>query len=134
MKKFILFAACALSLVACEGGKTDVTSDKEAALQQAVTPYVENTVIATYGAMADAGLTLLDQCEQILAAQEAGQDYTTLMTQADASWRLMRKYWEQSEAFLYGPASVHNIDPHIDSWPLDFNAMNALLNNEALWH
>ena len=131
MKKFILFAACALSLVACEGGNTDVTSDKEQALQQAVTPYVNNTVIATYSAMADAGMTLLGQCEQILAAQEAGQDYTTLMTQADASWRLMRKYWEQSEAFLYGPASTHNIDPHIDSWPLDFNAMNALLNNEA---
>ena len=131
MKKFILFAACALSLVACERGNTEVTTDKEQALQQAVTPYVNNTVIATYSAMADAGMTLLDQCEQILAAQEAGQDYTTLMTQADASWRLMRKYWEQSEAFLYGPASTHNIDPHIDSWPLDFNAMNALLNNEA---
>ena len=129
--KFILFAACALALVACEKGKTDVTSDKEQALQQAVTPYVNNTVIATYSAMADAGMNLLNQCEQILAAQEAGQDYTTLMTQADASWRLMRKYWEQSEAFLYGPASTHNIDPHIDSWPLDFNAMNALLNNEA---
>jgi hypothetical protein len=43
----------------------------------------------------------------------------------------MRKYWEQSEAFLYGPAAAHNIDPHIDSWPLDFNAMNALLNDPA---
>ena len=130
-KKILLFAACALSLVACERGGGEVTNDKEQALQQAVTPYVNNTVIATYSAMADAGMTLLDQCEQILAAQEAGQDYTALMTQADASWRLMRKYWEQSEAFLYGPASTHNIDPHIDSWPLDFNAMNALLNNEA---
>ena len=128
-KKFILFAASALLLVACEKGNTDVTSDKEQALQQAVTPYVNNTVSATYSAMADAGMTLLNQCEQILAAQEAGQDYTTLMTQADASWRLMRKHWEQSEAFLYGPASAHNIDPHIDSWPLDFNAMNALLHD-----
>lgn len=43
----------------------------------------------------------------------------------------MRKHWEQSEAFLYGPAGAHNIDPHIDSWPLDFNAMNALLHNDA---
>jgi hypothetical protein len=41
----------------------------------------------------------------------------------------MRKYWEQSEAFLFGPAASHNIDPHIDSWPLDFNAMNALLHD-----
>lgn len=130
-KKFILFAACAIALAACQKGTTDVTSDKEAALQRAATPYVNNTVVATYRAMADAGLTLLNQCERILAAQEAGQDYATLIADADASWRLMRKHWEQSEAFLYGPAAAHNIDPHIDSWPLDFNAMNALLHDSV---
>jgi len=129
MKKYLLFAACVLALVACEGGGTTVISDKEAALQQAVTPYVNNTVIATYGQMADAGLTLLDQCKQILAKVEAGEDYSKLMSDAGTSWRAMRKHWEQSEAFLYGPASAHNIDPHIDSWPLDFNAMNALLHD-----
>lgn len=106
-----------------------MTSDKEAALQQAVTPYVENTVIATYSRMADAGLTLLDQCQQILAKVEAGEEYSKLMADAGTSWRAMRKYWEQSEAFLFGPAASHNIDPHIDSWPLDFNAMNALLHD-----
>ena len=129
--KWALCAACVMGMVACKGGGKDVTSDKEAALQRVAAPYVNNTVVATYRAMADAGVTLLGQCEQILAAQEAGQDYAALIKEADASWRLMRKYWEQSEAFLYGPASAHNIDPHIDSWPLDFNAMNALLNNEA---
>jgi uncharacterized iron-regulated protein len=127
--KYLLFAACALSLVACENKGGEVISDKEAALQQAVTPYVNNTVIATYSAMADAGLTLLEQCEQILAKVEAGEDYSKLMADAGTSWRAMRKHWEQSEAFLYGPASAHNIDPHIDSWPLDFNAMNALLHD-----
>jgi len=129
MKKYLLFAACALALVACENKGGEVTSDKEVALQQAVTPYVNNTVIATYSAMADAGLTLLEQCEQILAKVEAGEDYSKLMADAGTSWRAMRKHWEQSEAFLYGPASAHNIDPHIDSWPLDFNAMNALLHD-----
>ena len=120
-----------MGIAACQGKGTDVQSDKEAALQRAAAPYVNNTVVATYRSMADAGLTLLGQCEAILAAQEAGQDYAALIKEADASWRLMRKYWEQSEAFLYGPASAHSIDPHIDSWPLDFNAMNALLHDEA---
>lgn len=129
--KLALCAACTMGMVACEKGGTGVTSDKEAALQQAVTPYVNNTVIATYSNMANAGMTLLEQAEQILDKVERGEDYTQLIKDADASWRLMRKYWEQSEAFLYGPASAHNIDPHIDSWPLDFNAMNALLNDAA---
>ena len=129
-KQFLFVALAALGLTACQGGTTDVTSDKEEALQKAVTPYVNNTVIATYRNMADAGMTLLEQTEAILDKVEKGEDYTTLMRDAGTSWRLMRKYWEQSEAFLYGPAASHNIDPHIDSWPLDFNAMNALLHDQ----
>lgn len=129
--KLALCAACVFSMVACNGVQnTDVQSDKEAALQRAMTPYVDNTVVATYSTMADDGLVLLDKCEQILKANEAGTDYSALMAEAGAAWRAMRKYWEQSEAFLYGPAATQSIDPHIDSWPLDFNAMNALLHNE----
>ena len=134
MKKILrlaLCAACVFGMAACNGGqKTDVQSDKEAALQRAMKPYVENTVVATYSAMADAGMVLLDKCEQILKANEAGTDYSALMAEAGTAWRAMRKYWEQSEAFLYGPAATQSIDPHIDSWPLDFNAMNALLHNQ----
>ncbi len=129
--KWALSAACVMGMMACNNGGTNVQSDKEAALQRAAAPYVNNTVVTTYRAMADAGITLLGQCEAILAAQEAGQDYAALIKDADASWRLMRKHWEQSEAFLFGPAASHNIDPHIDSWPLDFNAMNALLHDSV---
>ena len=130
MRKQILFIALAvMGLTACEKGGGDVPSDKEAALQKVVAPYVHNTVIATYSAMANAGIVLSQQTQAILDKVEKGEDYAQLMKDADASWRLMRKYWEQSEAFLYGPAEKHRIDPHIDSWPLDYNAMNALLNN-----
>lgn len=130
--KLALCAACVIAMAACnKGGSTDVSSDKEDALQRAMAPYVNNTVIATYCAMADEGMTLLGQCEQILAKVDAGEDYSELMAFAGTTWRAMRKYWEQSEAFLYGPAAGHTIDPHIDSWPLDFNAMNSLLHNEA---
>ena len=136
MKKKLLFFGVlgligVLGVGCTKGGETEPTTDKEAALQQVVTPYVNNTVVATYSAMADAGLTLLEQTAAILDNVEKQQDYAQLMKEADASWRLMRKHWEQSEAFLYGPASAHNIDPHIDSWPLDFNAMNALLHDAA---
>ena len=129
--KWALSAACVMGMMACNNGGTNVQSDKEAALQRAAAPYVNNTVVTTYRAMADAGITLLGQCEAILTAQEAGQDYAALIKDADASWRLMRKHWEQSEAFLFGPAAAHTIDPHIDSWPLDFNAMNALLHDSV---
>lgn len=133
MKKLLnimLAAACGIALVACgDGPDIGNNSQKEKALQKVVRPYVENTVVATYSNMATEGITLLNECEQILKAVEEGQDYTELMKSAGETWRHMRKYWEQSEAFLYGPAEKYDIDPHIDSWPLDYNEMKALLND-----
>ncbi|MBQ9522968.1 MAG: hypothetical protein IJR74_04030 [Paludibacteraceae bacterium] len=119
-------------LVSCKDSGVTVTTDKEEALQPIVAPYVNNTVIATYSAMADEGLKLLASAKQIAEAVNNGSDdYAHIIAEADVHWRAMRKYWEQSEAFLYGPVDAHNIDPHVDSWPLDFNAMNSLLNNVA---
>ena len=129
--KLALCAACVMGMAACNNQTTEVKSDKEEALERAMAPYVNNTVIATYSAMADEGLVLLDKCQQILVKVDANEDYSSLLVEAGTAWRAMRKHWEQSEAFLFGPAAAHNIDPHIDSWPLDFNAMNALLNNTA---
>jgi len=133
MKKlnFLILSVCAIAMIACNSKNTPVDSQttKETELQKVVRPYVENTVIATYSGMATEGITLLDQCEDILDAVENGKDYTDLMKSAGETWRRMRKYWEQSEAFLYGPAEKYDIDPHIDSWPLDYQEMNALLND-----
>ena len=96
-KRFLLGLLVCLSLlgslVSCEKSNTNVTSDKEAEFQKVVTPYVNNTVVTTYSAMADAGMVLLDQCEQILDKVEKGEGYADLMVQADASWRSMRKHW-----------------------------------------
>ena len=122
-------AVCGMTMVA-RGDHNVTTSDKEAALKKVVPPYVNNTVIATYSAMGDAGLLLLDDVQRIEEAVEKEAGYESLMKQAGEHWREMRHHWEQSEAFLYGPAEKHTIDPHIDSWPLDYNAMNALLANE----
>ena len=128
--KLALCAACVIGMAACKNGRSsDVNSDKEEALERAITPYVNNTVIATYSAMADEGLILLAKVQAINTAVVEGKDYTQTMEEAGQAWRAMRKYWEQSEAFLYGPAAAHNIDPHIDTWPLDFTAMSSLLKN-----
>lgn len=133
----MFIALIGMAFIACDKEEKNVPSDpqqpseKEVALAGAMKPYVENTVIATYSNMATEGLKLLEQCESILKAVNEDNDYTDLMKQAGITWRQMRKYWEQSEAFLFGPAAAHNIDPHIDSWPLDYNAMNSLLSNQA---
>lgn len=134
MKKIIYSLSLVAAMVgfsACNGSGNggEVDSPKEEMLKKAMTPYVDNTVVATYCGMADAAISLYDQCEVIMQKYEAGTLAETDIKTAAGYWEQARSYWELSEAFLYGPAANHNIDPHIDSWPLDKDGMDAMLGN-----
>ncbi len=109
---------------------TTSSSSQEQILQSVITDYVDCTIIPTYRGMADASIELHKAC---LDMRNAGTgNVTTEMVQtAGNAWIKARRYWELSEAWLYGAAGDYNIDPHIDSWPLDKTAMDNLLNNPA---
>ena len=53
---------------------------------------------------------------------------TAFETACDA-WLQARQPWEVSEAFLFGPVASLGLDPNMDSWPLDQNAIVQLLNS-----
>ena len=126
----MLLVAAATSMTSCnQTNKSDVESPKETALKAAMTPYVDNTVVATYKSLADATVTLYNNCETIFKNFEAGKLSEADVAAAAKSWTDARRYWELSEAFLFGPAANHNIDPHIDSWPLDKDGIEAMLGN-----
>ncbi|MGN0235064.1 MAG: imelysin family protein, partial [Paludibacteraceae bacterium] len=137
MKKTKLFAAICLlgmSLAGCQTtptGGQDTDSPKETALKAAMEAYVDNTVVPTYRSLADATIALYAQCETMLSHFDAGKLTEADLKAAANEWEHARKYWELSEAFLFGPAANHNIDPHIDSWPLDKDAMDELLGDTA---
>ncbi|WP_291589494.1 imelysin family protein [Bacteroides sp.] len=126
-----LGALMVTSMTACSDSEGD-TSDqetKETILKAAVNPYVNKTVIPTYKAMADAAIEMYDKCVIMQEAFKAGNLTLDMIKTAGESWNTSRKYWELSEAFLFGAAADYNIDPHIDSWPLDKTAMDRMLNN-----
>jgi len=119
----VLFAACNEDGPA--GGELTANQKKMAA---AVENYVPNVVYRTYKALADETENLY----QALAA--ASEKEVSALTQEEidaicATFLRARKYWEQSEAFLYGPATTFGIDPHIDTWPLDVEALATALSN-----
>ncbi len=134
--KFLMMATAmtvaSASFTSCSSDDPDSPSDlsgKEATLRSAVEEYVDYTVIPTYTAMADAAVELAELCETIRSKYEAGTLTNEDIVKAGNVWKQARKNWELSEAFLFGPAANHNIDPHIDSWPLDKTAMDNLLKD-----
>lgn len=129
----LLVAALAAAATSCSdndepAGNTGGLSDKEKTLQAATNDYVTYTVLPTYKSMADASIELYDLCVAIKDKWHAGTLTTADVAAAGMAWKTSRKSWELSEAFLFGPAAQHNIDPHIDSWPLDKAAMDELLS------
>ncbi|MDE6769822.1 MAG: hypothetical protein K2J78_08895 [Muribaculaceae bacterium] len=132
LSKLFLLPVVALSMTACsdnsdEPKNENQLSDKEQTLKAATAAYVDNTVLPTYKAMADAAVDMRDLCHTMQDKHEAGTLAEADIKAAGDAWKLARKSWELSEAFLFGPAANHNIDPHIDSWPLDKAAMDNLL-------
>lgn len=145
MNKFTKFtftmaigALVATSLVACSDNEDPTPSPegdaKDIALQAAVTPYVNNTVVPNYKTMADEAITLSNLCAQVrdLFAQGNISEANSVIEQACTHWTASRAAWELSEAWLYGAAADYNIDPHIDSWPLDRQALVSLLSNASM--
>lgn len=150
MKKTLFFfasAVLALTLAACNGQNTvndddyatgefqtlndDDLSNNEKIFKRALVAYIDNTVLPTYEGMSDNAIKLATTVNKILEYAIAGdKDNTDLVKQAGEQWTASRKYWEQSEAFLYGPAADYSIDPHIDSWPFDQAAFEDIISNE----
>lgn len=129
--KTMVIMAITSSLLSCsnndEPDLSNEPSAKEQALQAAILPYINNTVIPTYKGMADNAILMSEACNEMLEAFENGFLSSDMVKKAGNYWNYSRDYWEKSEAFLFGAAADYNIDPHIDSWPLDKNAMDQLL-------
>lgn len=127
-----LAATLMIGFTACSddddnNGPSNELSQKEKTFKAAIVPYVDNTIVPTYKGMADNAILMSDACNAIAEAFDNGTLTSEHVKAAGNYWNLCRDYWEKSEAFLYGAAADYNIDPHIDSWPLDKNAMEELL-------
>ena len=128
--RFILgMAAVAIALTACDDSKKEENSSSfENDIKAAVEQYVPGVVYSTYNDLAAESAQLYDL---LAAAADKGVED---LTQADID-AICRKFlqarqsWEESEAFLYGAATDFGIDPHIDTWPLDVEALATALSN-----
>ena len=106
------------------------SSDKE--MQKVAKNYVQAVVYPTYQALASNARTLYSAAQTLYKSAEAGTMTQKEINAACEAFKNTRQEWERSEAFLFGSATDNELDPHIDSWPLDRDELERALTNENL--
>lgn len=118
-KALLVFAAmmaATLSFTACSDDKDDNNNEnelqaKETFLAATNQELVNKTILPIYTNLMNANEQLVDAIGEM--------DTQADVNKACELWKKARQYWEQSESFLYGPATDFGIDPHTDTWPFD---------------
>ncbi len=129
LKKFLPAIAVGLLLASCsdnDGPDAPDANEKDATFSTIAKQYLDNTVNVTYHNLADNAEQLVTDLQSI-----KGNKTDASVRKACESFLEARKWWERSEAFLFGAAADFGIDPHIDSWPLDRAGLVAEMSNAS---
>lgn len=124
--KYSMMFAAALTLAMGATSCSDDNNDDHVGtfgtneLKEVNADYVDNTIVATYRNLANYNKVLMTDINAM--TDDAG------VAKACDTWRLSRKWWEFSEAFLFGAAGDYNIDPHTDTWPFDKTQFENYMN------
>ena len=120
-----------------ESANTTIATSKlseaqEAYLRKVLETLVGNVIVPTYTQLADD----VEDLEKTLNGLTVNSITQAQIDKACADFKQARLNWERSEAFLMGAASDFDIDPTIDSWPLNrsllLNYFNNGMNDEML--
>lgn len=125
MKLGFLMLAVSILFVSCkkDDTKTPVSEDYDYA--PILAAYVDKTIIPTYADMKDNSKLLFTKASNFKASGSQAD-----LDAACEYWKKTRKPWEAGEAFLFGPAAYHNLDPLLDSWPLDQAQLQQVLDSD----
>ena len=96
----------------------------EANLKLIVETYVDDVVVPTYADLVTRTAALAKTIDD-LRENPSSRTFAA----AAYAWLDAREPWESSEAFLFGPVADLGLDPNMDSWPLDVDAINITLKN-----
>ncbi len=119
----ILAIVMAIVFVACKKDSDNTTTDNPDAVKQGViNDLATNVIVATYDDMkAKAGQLAAD------IATFNAQSTDANLAACRQSWLAVRQAWERSEGFLFGPVATNNIDPRIDTWPVNYQSLDSVL-------
>ena len=93
-------------------------------MEEIVSTYVDQVVLPTYADLVTK-TNALRQSIVVLSNQPSGANFK----RAADLWIEAREPWETSEAFLFGPVADLGLDPNMDSWPLDVDAIKGVMES-----
>lgn len=96
----------------------DLPSSYDSVLGEIVGNYVDAVVLPTYSQLKERAAALATAVKN-LSSNRTDAAFET----ACEAWLSAREPWERSEAFLFGPVDALGLDPNMDSWPLDQDAI-----------
>ena len=105
--------------------KASLSAEQEAYLRNVLTNLVNNVIVPTYTDLADD----VEDLEETLNGLTVNNITQAQINEACDDFKDARENWERSEAFLMGAASDFDIDPTIDSWPLNRSLLLSYFNN-----
>lgn len=124
----LLLGAVCVGFTSCsDDDDPNSNVDHTETLKNISTTYINDVVYRTYTELANNAQTLATACATLKNSVTQSN-----IDAACEAFKDARREWERSEAFLYGAASDKDIDPHIDSWPLDQGQVAEFLNNPTM--
>ena len=121
IKNYILLFFITSAFVAC---KDDEITNTDTKYLSEITNTVDNVIIPTYKSLDEKAGELVSALGTLNNARTQEN-----LEAARSAWRATRIPWEQSEGFLFGPVDQQAIDPAMDSWPVNVEDLNAVLNS-----
>ena len=118
-----------MTFTACSSDDDDKKSEavtiQDSEYDAIINQYVDNVVLPTYSDLKTKNSALYD------AVVSFGNNPSNAGFQAICNaWLAAREPWESSEAFLFGPVADYGLDPNMDSWPLDQDAIVNILTSQ----
>src|SRR5687768_12416094 len=123
LKKLFLVISITSVIVACKKDPENPGSVDTTTSAQVLASFSDHVAKSTYDDLSAKVNQLFTSIETFGNSMTDGN-----LNACRQSWKDSRSAWEQSEGFLFGPVATANIDPRIDTWPVDFNLLDSVLN------
>ncbi|WP_028766115.1 imelysin family protein [Shewanella fidelis] len=134
--KHFTHSALAIALItalsACGGSGSDNTPTVEPETgfnfdaNEMITNLTDDVIVAGYSNLAATGEAMLQATQTLVNTPTQAN-----LLAAQQAWKAARQPWEQGESHIFGPVDSLDIDPHLDSWPLNTTDLTTVLANNS---